>query len=57
MRKKVRQPFRYGSYLVEYREKKGDLLRILKEKLNTIEEAKKAEEELIRKGNIDIIIR
>jgi hypothetical protein len=57
MRKKVRQPFEYGSYLVEYRESKAGLLRILKEKLNTFEEAQTARERLIQEGFHDPTIR
>ena len=57
MRKKVRQPFEYGSYLVEYRDSKAGLLRILKEKLNTFEEAQTARERLIQEGFHDPIIR
>jgi hypothetical protein len=57
MRKKIRQPFKYGLYLIEYREGKDGLLRILKEKLDTVEEAQLARERLIQAGYADPIIR
>ena len=57
MRKKIRQPFKYGAYLIEYREGKDGLLRILKEKLDTFEEAQAARERLLQSGHDDPIIR
>jgi hypothetical protein len=57
MRKKIRQPFKYGVYLIEYREGKDGLLKILKEKLDTFEEAQTARERLLQAGFADPIIR
>ncbi len=57
MRKKIRQPFQYGNYLIEYRESKGGLLRILKEKLDSIEQAQEARERLLQAGYHDPVIR
>ena len=57
MRKKIRQPFKYGAYLIEYREDKGGLLRILKEKLDTFEDAQAARDRLLRAGYSDPVIR
>lgn len=57
MRKKIRQPFKYGAYLIEYREGKDGLLRILKEKLDTFEEAQAARERLLQTGYSDPTIR
>lgn len=57
MRKKIRQPFKYGAYLIEYREGKDGLLKILKEKLDTFNDAQNARERLIQSGYTDPIIR
>lgn len=57
MRKKIRQPFKYGTYLIEYREGKDSLLKILKEKLDTFEDAQLARERLLQNGFTDPIIR
>lgn len=57
MRKKIRQPFKYGVYLIEYREGKDGLLRILKEKLDTFEEAQAARDRLLQAGYADPVIR
>ena len=53
MRKKIRQPFKYGTYLIEYREGKDSLLKILKEKLDTFEDAQLARERLLQNGFTD----
>ena len=57
MRRKNKQPFMYGLFLIEYREKPGGLLRFLREKIDTFEEAQKAREQLIQAGYHDPIIR
>lgn len=57
MRKKIRQPFEYGNYLIEFRETKDGLLRILKEKLDTVEDAQVARERLLQAGFYEPIIR
>ena len=57
MRKKIRQPFKYGAYLIEYREGENGLLKILKEKLDTFEDAQLARERLLQSGCDDPIIR
>ena len=57
MKKKVTQPFKYGTYLIEYREGKTGLLRILKEKLDTFEEAQKSREKLLQAGYTDPVIK
>ena len=35
-----KKPFEFGRYIIEYREKQGDVLRFLKERLDTFDEAK-----------------
>ena len=50
MRRKIKQPFVYGNYLIEYREKPGGLLKILKEKIDTFDEACQKRDELLLKG-------
>ena len=57
MRKKIRQPFKYGTYLIEYREGVDGLIKILKEKLDTLEEAQSARERLLQSGSIEPVIR
>lgn len=57
MKKKVRQPFKYGIYLIEYREMKGGILKILKEKLDTFEEAQKSRDKLLIEGCFEPVIK
>jgi hypothetical protein len=57
MKKKIRQPFKYGAYLIEYRESQNGLLKILKEKLDTFEDAQVARERLLQSGYSDPVIR
>jgi hypothetical protein len=57
MRKKVKQPFIYGKYLVEYRDTPTSPLRILKERIDTFEEAQKFREQLLISGSTDPVIR
>lgn len=57
MRKRIRQPFKFGAYLIEYREKEDSLIKIHKEKLDTVHQAEKAKDELILKGYTNINIR
>ena len=57
MRKKIRQPFEYGKFLIEFREQKNGLLRILKEKIDTLEDAQIARERLIQAGFHEPTIR
>ena len=57
MRKKIRQPFKYGVFLIEYREGKNSILKILKEELNTFEEAQLAREKLLISGVVDPVIK
>ena len=57
MRKKIRQPFNYGTFLVEYREGKNGLIKIFKAELNTFEEAQLAREKLLISGFIDPVIK
>ena len=52
-----RKPFEFGRYIIEYREKKGDVLRFLKEHLDTLDEAQKASEKLLAKGFDEPIIK
>lgn len=57
MKKKIRQPFKYGIYLIEYREEKDGILKILKEKLDTFEEAQKSCDRLVEEGYFDPVIK
>lgn len=57
MKKKIRQPFKYGIYLIEYREEKNGLLKILKEKLDTFEDAQKSRDKLLREGYFEPVIK
>lgn len=57
MKKKVRQPFMFGTYIIEYREKPKSLLKILREKIDTFEDAQKLREELLLKGYVDPTIK
>jgi|TARA_R100001530_G_C4228561_1_gene132007 hypothetical protein len=52
-----RKPFEFGRYIIEYREKKGDVLRFLKEHLDTFDEANKAKEKLLAKGFDEPVIK
>jgi hypothetical protein len=56
-RGKIRQPFVYGVYLIEYRDTPDSLLKILKEKIDTFEDAQQHRERLILKGCHDAVIR
>jgi hypothetical protein len=57
MRKKVKQPFVYGKYVIEYRDGPSEPLRILKHRIDSFEDAQKLREELLLKGSTDPIIR
>ncbi len=58
MKKKFpRKPFEYGKYLIEYRKENGGILRFLKEKLETFEEAETAREKLVLKGYYEPVIK
>lgn len=57
MRKRIRQPFKFGSYLIEYREREDSLVKIYKEKLDTLHQAERARDELALKGYTTITIR
>lgn len=57
MRKRIRQPFKFGSYLIEYREREDSLVKIYKEKLDTLHQAERARDELVLKGYTTITIR
>lgn len=57
MRKKVKQPFVYGKYLIEYRDVPAAPLRILKERIDSFEEAQKLREQLLINGFTDPVIR
>jgi hypothetical protein len=51
------KPFVYGKYLVEYREKKGDLLRFYKEHIDNYKVAEKICEKLSREGYYEPVIK
>jgi hypothetical protein len=57
MKKKVRQPFMFGAYIIEYREKPKGLLRIFREKIDTFEEAQRVREDLLLKGYVNPTIK
>jgi hypothetical protein len=58
MKKKFpRKPFEYGKYLIEYKEESEDILRFLKEKLDTFEEAEAARVKLVLKGYYEPVIK
>lgn len=56
-RKQSEQPFKYGPYIIEYRETGTNLLVILKEKLTTFEQAQQRREALLAAGYSEPIIR
>lgn len=57
MKKRIRQPFKFGAYLLEYKEEESSLIKIHKEKLDTIYQAERVRDELILKGYTNITIR
>ena len=57
MKKRVRQPFVFGTYIIEYRETPKSILKILKEKIETFEQAQQLREELLMKGYSDPVIK
>jgi hypothetical protein len=55
MRRRVKQPFRYGRYVVLYKENQPKSLpKTLKKEIDTIEEAQKEVEILRQQGYIDV---
>tara|TARA_R100001509_G_C4680555_1_gene153328 strand:+ start:147 stop:338 length:192 start_codon:yes stop_codon:yes gene_type:complete len=52
-----KKPFEFGRYIIEYREKQGDVLRFLKERLDTFDEAKAARDKLLSKGCSEPVIK
>lgn len=57
MRRRVKQPFRYGRFVVSYRENKPKtLMTQLKREINTNEEAQAAANELKESGYVDVTI-
>ena len=52
-----KKPFEFGRYIVEYRENDKDVLRFLKERLDSLDDANQARERLLTKGYIDPIIK
>tara|TARA_R100001463_G_scaffold121402_1_gene177699 strand:- start:1927 stop:2112 length:186 start_codon:yes stop_codon:yes gene_type:complete len=52
-----KKPFKYGRYLIEYRKERDGILRFLKERLDTIEEAEQARERLVLKGYHEPLIK
>ena len=52
-----KKPFEFGRDIIEYREKQGDVLRFLKERLDTFDEAKAAREKLLSKGCSEPVIK
>jgi|TARA_R100000781_G_C4078502_1_gene126926 hypothetical protein len=51
------KPFVYGKYIVEYREKKGGLLRFYKEHIDNIKDANKLREKLINEGYYNPVVK
>jgi hypothetical protein len=51
------KPFVYGKYIVEYREKKGELLRFYKEHIDNIKDANKLREKLINEGYYNPVVK
>ena len=55
MRRRVRQPFRYGRYVVLYKENRPKALpTMLKREIDTEEEAQKAVKELQQQGHTNV---
>ena len=52
-----KKPFEFGKYIIEYREKQGEVLRFLKERLDSFEEAQVARDELLSKGCQEPVIK
>ena len=52
-----KKPVDFGAYLIEYRDSKDDMLRFLKEHIDTFEDAQKAREKLLQRGAYDPTIR
>lgn len=61
MKKQTKQfpkkPVDFGMYLIEYRESKEGMLRFLKERIDTIDDAQAACDKLLRQGYYEPIIR
>lgn len=52
-----KKPFEFGRYIVEYRENEKDVLRFLKERLDSLDAANQAIEKLLTKGCHDPVIK
>ena len=53
----MKKPVDFGMYLIEYRESKEGMLRFLKERIDTIDDAQAACDKLLRQGYYEPIIR
>ena len=52
-----KKPVEFGTFLIEYKESEGGMLRFLKEHIDTIEEAQAAIEKLLQQGAHEPTIR
>ena len=55
--KNLRKPFEYGKFVIEYRENKNSITKILKKKLVTFDEAVQEREKLLIAGNYEPVIK
>jgi|TARA_R100001079_G_scaffold110829_1_gene87692 hypothetical protein len=52
-----KKPFEFGRYIIEYRESRDAVLRFLKERLDTFDEAKIARDKLLSQGCTEPVIK
>lgn len=45
-----KKPVEFGLYLIEYKDSKDDMIRFLKERIDTLEEAQSARDRLLAEG-------
>jgi hypothetical protein len=58
MKKKFpKKPVEFGLFLIEYRESKDGMLKFLKERIDTFEDAQRARDTLLQQGRCEPIIR
>jgi hypothetical protein len=52
-----KKPVEFGAFLIEYRDSKDGMLRFLKERIDTFDDAQKARERLLQQGAYEPTIR